>query len=184
MIHYLNNTYQQDYSNILEWFSEDIKQRVGHTGIIGGMLPRIRATWGLEDEIEFVRDIYGAGLSIEYISIFWVDAGMRTLPWSQKIRTKPYTPNDVFFDSSLPDRKCLLVIGEGGVIQWIDGNVTDSTRKNTFPISETSRITGSFVCPVDRPMYFNNVKNNNTLFMIHVGFEGNPSYEEVLEKLG
>jgi hypothetical protein len=183
MIHYLNNSYLGDHKNIIEWFDHDLSNRSGRWGFVGGILPRIYATWGLSDELEFMRDIYSVGLSVEYINIFWVNDGVRTLPWSQKIRQKPWVPGDVFFDNTLEDRNCLLVIGSGGVIQWIDGEVTDSNRTGTFTVTEISRIDGSFICPVDRPLYFNNVKNNVPLFMIHVAFEGNPTKQEVVDKL-
>jgi hypothetical protein len=142
------------------------------------------------DTFSFYQDITSAGLEIEFINIFYVKPGIRSFLYNYKLRQKPWQPGEPLMDENLENRKCVLAIpvkNDSGYIQRISESIkiNDDNMRDRFDVESNIKIDEMpFVMRGDFPVYVSNFKGTVPLYMVHVGFVGNPSYEEVVAKLG
>ena len=190
MITYLNKNYDSDRDNIMEWFGHEVEPQGFGWGMVTNLVYEINQTSGLMETLTFSQDIKDAGLEIDFINIFYVKPKVRTSLYNYKIRLKPRQLHEPLMDESLPDRKCLLAIpveNTAGYIQRISDaiKVNDGNMKEKYEVIEAIKIDNRpFIMRSDVPVYTSNVKGSEPLYVIHVGFFGDPSYEEVVAKLG
>lgn len=192
-VRYLNKLYDNDLINFLSWFDYDIKENCNpnlNVVLLTQLLYKIRTTQGLEETIDFINDIHNSkDLSIEFINLYCVNPGKRTLPYIFKMRTTNFKKGiDKMFDNNIENKKCILCIPlkNAAFLEYIDESefVDDTTINQNFKIG-TSIAIGDvpFIMPVDSPFCFNNYGGANTLVMLQVGFECNPDIDDVYNQL-
>jgi hypothetical protein len=189
----LSKRYDTDLKNFLSWFDYEIKtnQKLNKAiFFLNRVLYTIRETQGLEENTEFIKDIYNSeNLSVHSINIYCISPGHRTKPMVFKDRQIAFRLGiDKIFDDSIETRKCVLCIPSknNAYIEYIDESekVNDDTIDNDFKISTTIEMGDyPFIMPVDTPFYFNNNSGTEPLYMLHVAFECNPTIDSVIDQM-
>lgn len=194
-IYQIEKDYSSDVEKFKEWFGADMEQVKKSTlnfNPITGLLRKVRMTPGIEEQIMFVEDIFNlGGLTIELININNVKPFSMSIPWQGRMRTTPFNPVvDKIFDYDLPARNCMfnLTLSNNAVstIKWISQDVIitdeEKTRRDFALDDETLIPEGAFLTRGDYAVMYDNRFNDQHLFFVQVGFEGNPTFEEVKEK--
>lgn len=199
LVYFINKDYSQDVKNINEWYAREMEkseqQKNFYVIVNSEVLSEIRASIGLQEDIEFMEDIYDhVDLTFDYISLIRISPGTATGPSITKIRKKSYDKSvDQLFDPSLPNRNCTLVIPLQGFddsanINWISKRLVlsdkDISRKNFDDhIVEVTKIGQTpFLMRADQAIQYTNLQNPNYFYFLQIGFEQNPTYEEVKYK--
>jgi hypothetical protein len=192
--HPIQKNYSTDVENFNSWFAADMEQVKKSTlnfNPITGLLRKVRMTPGIEGQIEILNDLEDLGLSVELLNIVNLKPFSISIPWQGRIRTTPFNPLvDKIFDYDLPARECTLNLTLAGHptsnVKWIskDVIVTDADKnKRDFSIEEDTFIPdGAWIMRGDQVVMFDNRFNNEHLYFVQIGFENNPTYEEVKEK--
>jgi hypothetical protein len=192
--HPIQKNYSTDVANFNSWFAADMEQVKKSTlnfNPITGLLRKVRMTPGIEGQIEILNDLEDLGLPIELLNIVNVKPFSISIPWQGRIRTTPFNPIvDKIFDYDLPARECTLNLTLAGHptsnVKWISKNVivTDADKnKRDFDLDEDTFIPeGAWIMRGDQVVMFDNRFNDQHLFFVQIGFENNPTYEEVKEK--
>lgn len=192
----INRDYSADAAKIAEWFApalEKLKASGYNLNISGGVLQKLRTTAGLEDELSFMQDIYNKlDLSVNFINLGSLRPLGISQPWISRVRMAPFNPEiDKIFDYTLPERGCLMYIPISGThpttnIKWIDSatKVIESEKnKKNYAIEEDTFFPDSpIIVRASQACIFDNRFNQDYMFFIQIGFDDNPSYEEVVEK--
>jgi len=189
----LNKRYDTDLENFLNWVDHDIKEKQKLNMpmfSLNQLLYTIRETQGLEENTDFITDIYNCkNLSISQIDLYCISPGTRTTPIIFKIRNRPFKRGiDKLFDKNIENKKCILCIpsSNNAQIEYIDQteSVDDSNLNKNFK-TESAIPMGNmpFIMAVDTPFYFNNTNGTEPLFMLHVAFECNPTITDVIDQL-
>jgi hypothetical protein len=188
--------YSGDVARFNEWFATDlekVKENKVNFYLITLILRKLRMTQGLVDSVDFMGDIYDKmGLGVDFINIGHIKPFSISTPWINRIRSTPFNPAvDKIFDYSLPARNCLLNISLKGVhptsnIKWVDPKelVTEEEKfKKLYGIEEdTFMPEGAYLVQANQACIFDNRFNPDHLYFIQVGFENNPTYDEVKAK--
>jgi len=193
MITRLNKRYDTDLANFLNWFDYEIQEHQKSNPsvfFLNRLLYIMRTTPGLEENTEFITDIYNSkNLSINNIDIYCVNPGRRTTPILFKMRQTFFRKGiDKIFDPNIENRNCLLCIpsSNNASIDYIDKSETvdDSNLNQNFKIGLSIAMGDRpFIMPVDTPFYFNNNSGTEPLYMLHVAFECNPTIDSVIDQM-
>lgn len=190
----IQKNYSTDVENFNQWFSydmEQIKKATLNFNPITGLLRKVRMTPGIEGQVELLNDLEELGLTIELLNIVNLKPFSISIPWQGRIRTTPFNPTvDKIFDYDLPARGCTLNLTLAchptSNVKWISRDVVvrdEDKNKRDFPIEEDTFIPeGAWIMRGDQVVMFDNRFNSEHLYFVQIGFEGNPTYEEVKEK--
>lgn len=191
----IQKNYSNDVANINQWFAADMEQVKKSTvnfNPITALLRKVRMTPDIQGQIEILEDLESLGLAVEFLNIINLKPFSISIPWQGRIRTTPFNPIvDKIFDYDLPARECTLNLTLAGHptsnVKWIskDVIVTDAEKnKRDFPIEEDTFIPeGAWLMRGDQVVMFDNRFNNEHLYFVQIGFENNPTYETVKEKI-
>ena len=192
--HLIQKDYSVDQASFNKWFEADMEQVKKSTlnfNPITGLLRKIRMTPELQRQFDLLNDIEDLGLNIELLNIVNLKPFSISIPWQGRIRTSPFNPLvDKIFDYDLPARDCTVNLTLAGHptsnVKWISKetivNDADKNRRD-FPIDEDTFIPdGVWISRGDQVVMFDNRFNDQHLFFVQIGFENNPTYEEVKEK--
>ena len=189
----ITRDYSGDVEKFNEWFADEIeasKASANNFTLITNLLRKIRMTQGLEESLQFVNDIFDSGMSVNFINIGMCKPFSISVPWINRVRFQPFNPAvDKIFDYSLPERHCLLNVTLRGYhptsnIKWISEQVKEEEKfTKEYGIEEdTFMPEGGYVVRANQACMFDNRFNSDYLFFIQLGFDDNPTYEEVKEK--
>jgi hypothetical protein len=192
-VRYLKKQFNTDLINFLDWFDYDIKENQKRNPaffILTGLINKIRMSQGLEENTEFMNDVHNSNnLSIEFINMYYLGPGKKTFPNILKMRTVPFRVGiDKVFDHTLETRKCILCIplNNNTSLEYIDDleHVDDTNLTRSFKIDTILEVGDwPFIMPVNTPFYFSNLKSTKPLYMLQIGFDCNPSIDEVYDQL-
>lgn len=195
----LGNRYAGDVANFNEWFAAEMetsKDSRMSLNAISYIMKKLRLTPGLVDTIEFLNDIYDRlELSVDYINIMHIKPGAVTSIWAAKMRSRPMIFGvDNMYDPALANRNAMMFIPLSGAndllkVQWLSQEDSDAivgpepemAMGHTFE-SFTSIDIDAFIVDINRKCMYDNKANSNHAFFLQIGFEGNPSFEEVKAK--
>jgi hypothetical protein len=192
--HLIQKNYSTDVENFNKWFAADMEQVKKLTlnfNPITGLLRKIRMTPDLQGQFELLNHIEDIGLNIELLNIVNLKPFSISIPWQGRIRTTPFNPAvDKIFDYDLPARQCLfnltLASHPTSNVKWISKDVIvkdEDRNKRDFPLDEDTFIPeGAWMMRGDQVVMFDNRFNSEHLYFVQIGFENNPTYEEVKEK--
>ena len=190
----LKKSYNIDGDKISEWFAEDIKSLKNakpNMVVLPGILTKLRSTYGLENELEFIQDIYNdLELSVHMINMCVIKPLSPVYPWISKIRSEDFDPRkDRLFDHSLPTRNCMLYVPINRTkssIHWIDRSehiVDEEIKTKKYNIIETTEFNDSaLIVRSDTACMFDNTKNPDYLLFLQIAFDDNPTFLEIVEK--
>lgn len=195
----LGDRYSQDAVNFISWFSaemEGAKQNPYMMSAIPYIMRKIRSTPGLVDTVGFLNDIYDRmDMAVDYVNIMCLRPGGTTGIWAEKVRSAPTPGVNNLYDPGLPDRNILLFVPMLGIndslkIHWIS---QEDSRKVSgakmlpstgFSFEETTVFgSDSFIADVTRRCVFDNSTNSDYAYFLKIGFEENPTFEQVKSKL-
>lgn len=195
-VYQISKDYSNDVANFKEWFDHEMNQVKSSPltfNLITALIRKIRMTPGLVEQIDIFNDIEEvAGLRIEIFNIINVRPFGLSIPWQGRYRVAPFKPGvDKIFDPKIPARGCFLNVTVSSHptsnVKWIspDVVVTDAEKdRRDFPVEEDTFIPeGAWLASGEQVVMFDNRFNDEHLFFIQIGFDGNPSFEEVKEKL-
>jgi hypothetical protein len=149
----------------------------------------IRISPGVFDELQFLQDIYNKSkLTVEFVNVVQIQPLTTTAPKIQKYRIGEHVP--IMFDPDALDRHCLLHIPLGGyspkcTVNWVNKSekITDDdmyNRQRTYAVETVSAWPNRPVLMrSDQAVMYNNSGNSTYWRFVQVGFEANPTYEEV-----
>ena len=196
--HSVGQRYSNDIDNFNVWFADEIekaKSAAGSLTAISYIMKKLRLTPGLVDTIGFLNDIYDTmNLSVDYINIMHMKPNSTTGIWTAKIRNAPMVFGvDNMYDPALPTRNVMLFVPLRDTtslqIKWLDAETSDSvvgpgfvpaTNFNFVDITDVG--TDSFIVDTSRKCMFDNSANLNHCDFLQIGFEGNPTFDQVKAK--
>lgn len=188
-----NFVYQSDIDKFKEWSAHlcNEAERLSPYSFssVAKFWTDIRSTPGLQDELDFIVDIYDKfDMGIEFINLFHVPPYQISLPRLIKYRRDGLAPVSTF-DPDAVNRNCILYlpfdnVGAESSIQWVskDEVITDLDllKSRAYKIEETTKVENHMLLlRGDQPVVYNNVGNKNFWRFLLVGFEGNPTYDEI-----
>ena len=191
----IGQRYNEDVANFNNWFADEIskaKSSPNSLTAISYIMKKLRLTPGLVDTVGFLNDIYDTlGLSVDYINIMHMKPNSVTGIWTAKIRNAPMVFGvDNMYDPALPTRKVMLFVPLNGTtglkVRWLDAETSDTVvgpgfvpaTNFTFP-KQTEVGQDAFIVDTTCKCMFDNSANANHCDFLHIGFEGNPTFEEV-----
>lgn len=185
--------YHSDMSKFNQWFALHI-DKTSKTSrdafqVISYAWEAIRVSPGLFNELEFLQDIYDkSDLTVEFVNVVQIQPFTTTSPKIQKYRTGEHVP--IMFDPAALDRHCLLHIPMAGhnprcTVNWVSNSeqITDSDMYNYQRVYTLETVSSwpdkTVLMRSNQPVMYNNSGNSNYWRFVQVGFEANPTYEEV-----
>lgn len=194
----IGQRYNNDVDNFNTWFADEMeKAKTGPNSLtaISYIMRKLRLTPGLVDTVGFLNDIYGTlNLSVDYINIMHMKPNNVTGIWTAKIRNAPMVFGvDNMYDPALPTRKVMLFIPlkdtTGLTVRWLDAKTSDTVvgpglvSATAFTFANHTEVgKDAFIVDTTCKCMFDNSANPNHCNFLHIGFEGNPSFEEVKAK--
>lgn len=185
--------YDNDIGKFNQWFSAHIarttKTNPHAFQIISHAWDSIRVSPGIFDELQFLVDIYDkSDLTVEFVNVVQVRPFITTKPRIQKYRLGNHKP--IMFDPDALDRHCLLHIPLSGynvasTVNWISKSekITDEDlgdHQRGYTVETVSPWTNQIILMrSDQPVMYNNSGNPEYWRFVQVGFEANPTYDEV-----
>jgi len=194
-VYQISKDYSNDVANFKDWFGADMTQVKNSEltfNMITALIRKIRMTPGLAEQIDIMNDLEEVGLRVEIFNIINVKPFGLSIPWQGRYRVAPFKPGiDKIFDPKIPPRGCFLNVTLFGHptsnVKWISPDVVVTVAekdRRDFPVEEDTFIPeGAWLATGDQVVMFDNRFNDEHLFFVQIGFDGNPSYEEVVEKL-
>lgn len=185
--------YYSDMAKFSQWFSGHI-DRITKTNpyayqVISYAWEAIRVSPGIFDELQFLQDIYDrSDLTVEFVNVVQVRPFMSTKPRIQMYRTGNHVP--IMFDPDALDRHCLLHIPMAGhnplcTVNWVSKSekITDRDMDDHHRVYSVETVSKwpnrTVLMRSDQPVIYNNSGNPNYWRFVQVGFEANPTYDEV-----
>jgi hypothetical protein len=199
LIYNIGNRYSNDITNFNEWFKDEMehaKSGPTNVNVITYIMKKLRLSPGLVDTIGFLNDIYDElGMSVDYINIMHVKPQTSSVIWTSKMRTKPLVYGvDNMYDPALPTRNVMMFVPLTKIdgefyIRWLSqadsdnvvGPNEEQAKGHVFP-EHFNVTTDAFLSNMNRKCFYDNRANNEHFYWLLVGFEGNPSFEEVKAK--
>jgi hypothetical protein len=196
--HSVGQRYSNDVDNFNVWFADEIekaKSSPNSLTAISYIMKKLRLTPGLVDTVGFLNDIYDTlNLSVDYINIMHMKPNSVTGIWTAKIRNAPMVFGvDNMYDPALPTRKAMLFVPLNGTtnltVRWLDTEASDSVvgpgfvPATNFTFADHTDVgQDAFIVDTTRKCMFDNSGNPNHCDFLHIGFEGNPTFEQVKAK--
>lgn len=191
----LNNDYSGDIEKIKEWYAPDIEQSKALKNFFVVVTPYIllelQGTPGLEYDLDFMCDIYDrTDLTVGFISLVRVAPFVKTGPWLSKFRTKVLSEGDKIFDDAVPNRHCTIIVpliqSEITAFHWINSETKlneGDIYKKFFDIVDLTYVPNRpFLLRGDQAVLIDNQSSSGYFYFLQIGFECNPTYEEVKEQ--
>ena len=196
--HSIGQRYSNDVTSFNGWFADEmekVKTSPNSLNAISYIMKKLRVSAGLVDTVGFLNDIYdNMDLSVDYINIMHMKPNGTTGIWTAKIRKTPMIFGvDNMFDPALPTRNVMLFVPlkdtAGLKVKWLDAEISNSivgpgfVPSTAFTFNEYTDIgSDSFIVDTTCKCMFDNSQNANHSYFLQIGFEGNPTFEEVKNK--